>query len=1331
MNMSATIEKQLNETLRDTQLALYLHEFVPTNDTLVKLGIAEHLLTANDLYQYWLLDVLVSQDVPTTPVACAIASLQQYINSILANMEPGYHTADIPADQIETWRTVMHHYPTWAANQQLHYFPAVYLDPTLRQTRTESFQSLENDINQNQLGAESVQTAVLAYLSRLEEVANLNTLNGYIDGTDFANSVYYFIAKSRAANTYYWRSLDMAKRPNTHEPPTSDAPQAKYDAPEPLAWSEWHRINLPINENTIEQTIRPIMFNNRLYVIWAECIFQDNTHTGRQVSKPSPTEPRPAEPSRKPTNPQFRLNLCYKKYDDSWSTPQTCRQAYASQEFLHGLASSEINKCTNTVAMQNDKHLFLALYVKDKTSQGNEKADSFFWMSVGIDKDFNTISSSLTGKPSEKGEDPIEKKILSLTETSGGATQTLQFKLPDENKLESLKAPKIVSCLHKDGGNIQYVDFSSSTIKLSDGEKGKSNDPNRSRIRLNITFTRHLIDRAETSMNTLLSWETQHLEEPPLERDGEKEKMNFYGAYGRYFVELFVYLPWLIAHRFNQSSQYNEAERWLQYLFDPGRKKVPGGNPDYWNAVPLLNASSTPAPGQLSYAIQGPQDPHQIALSHPVHFCKALYMLYIDILLNRGDAAYRTLTPDGLTEAKLRYIRALDLLGPRPDLKQTDVWARVKLKTFSDGTSSSLRNFENQLGKEGKHKPATDTPHLAPQVCVRPYAFAPSVHAIDTPHLRLPFNPTLIARWEKLETRLHNLRHNLDIVGKPLRLPLFAQIAMPTDLLRSNPQRAAEPGIYQREWNDIPPYRFSVIHAQATNAVDTVIQFSNTLLSFIERTEQASYQEIQQQHLWELANVAVQLQTQALKVDQKNREALLASRNIIEDRLNHYSQLVDEVVNPEEVMAAALHLTGRLAEVSGYAAQAIGQGVKVLPNIFGLADGGHRVEGMPFAFMAGAQSLAAVAHGTGETLERSAQYRRRHQEWTLARDQARLEIAHLDTLLSVEAERETASLLQLQHTQKALAQAKISYEFLSKRFTNSQLYQWFIGQLSSFHLQVYDEALSLGRLAELCWRYEMGDESAQSFFQPQTWNSTYRGLGPGESMKVGLLKMKNAYLAGGERELEISKTVSLRKLKDKEDAIFKLNNKEDQTSRHSNEEVLKPKQNNESIAKKTLNKAWDDSTDAPIVSGLKTDIIKGACDFELTKALFDHDYPKHYLRRIKSISISLPAILGPYEDVCAILTQVSAEVWGSNNAKQPKSIQRANQQIALSTGIDDNGLFTLNFQDERYLPFEYTGAVSKWRLSFPNPDAQRAMLESLTDIIVHVRYTARAAGGGQ
>ena len=50
----------------------------------------------------------------------------------------------------------------------------------------------------------------------------------------------------------------------------------------------------------------------------------------------------------------------------------------------------------------------------------------------------------------------------------------------------------------------------------------------------------------------------------------------------------------------------------------------------------------------------------------------------------------------------------------------------------------------------------------------------------------------------------------------------------------------------------------------------------------------------------------------------------------------------------------------------------------------------------------------------------------------------------------------------------------------------------------------------------------------------------------------------------------------------------------------------------------------------------------------------------------------------------------------------------------------------MNFGDERYQPFEGTGAVSKWRLELPmgKADDQEELKQSLTDIIVRVRYLA-------
>jgi hypothetical protein len=155
----------------------------------------------------------------------------------------------------------------------------------------------------------------------------------------------------------------------------------------------------------------------------------------------------------------------------------------------------------------------------------------------------------------------------------------------------------------------------------------------------------------------------------------------------------------------------------------------------------------------------------------------------------------------------------------------------------------------------------------------------------------------------------------------------------------------------------------------------------------------------------------------------------------------------------------------------------------------------------------------------------------------------------------------------------------------------------------------------------------------------------------------------------------------------------------------------------------TINKTWAD-----IKSSL---LSNGTCEFELTQKMFDDDYAgqNHYLRRIKTISVTLPAILGPYQDIRAVLKQTYSKVEMASTPGNAKDNLRVSQQIALSSSLEDNGMFQLNFQDERYLPFEYTGAISRWSLTFPNYADQEAMLKRLSNIILHVCYTARCEGG--
>ena len=69
----------------------------------------------------------------------------------------------------------------------------------------------------------------------------------------------------------------------------------------------------------------------------------------------------------------------------------------------------------------------------------------------------------------------------------------------------------------------------------------------------------------------------------------------------------------------------------------------------------------------------------------------------------------------------------------------------------------------------------------------------------------------------------------------------------------------------------------------------------------------------------------------------------------------------------------------------------------------------------------------------------------------------------------------------------------------------------------------------------------------------------------------------------------------------------------------------------------------------------------------------------------------------------------------------------AREAIATSSGQNDSGLFELNFRDERYLPFEFQGAISHWRIEMP-PENNYFDFDTLSDLIINLNYTAREGG---
>lgn len=151
--------------------------------------------------------------------------------------------------------------------------------------------------------------------------------------------------------------------------------------------------------------------------------------------------------------------------------------------------------------------------------------------------------------------------------------------------------------------------------------------------------------------------------------------------------------------------------------------------------------------------------------------------------------------------------------------------------------------------------------------------------------------------------------------------------------------------------------------------------------------------------------------------------------------------------------------------------------------------------------------------------------------------------------------------------------------------------------------------------------------------------------------------------------------------------------------------------------------------------------LTGSCAVSLPEAYFDMDYPGHYMRRIKSVGLTIPCVTGPYTSVNCTLTLLQSKIRMDNKASNASSYMEkpvgsdprfcydfaATESIATSTAQNDNGVFEVNFHDERYLPFEGFGVVSQWRLSMP-PDCNAFDFETVTDVILNLKYTARSGG---
>ena len=819
-----------------------------------------------------------------------------------------------------------------------------------------------------------------------------------------------------------------------------------------------------------------------------------------------------------------------------------------------------------------------------------------------------------------------------------------------------------------------------------------------------------------------------------------------------YNWEIFYHIPILVAEFLTRHQRFDDAERWLSYLFDPTActgesdklKNVwqflpfrdAGDNlEELFTAVAKLVASENLTQteesavcafdAQIQNWLASPFSPFAVARARWTAFQWRTIFSYLDSLIARGDQMFRRFTRESVNEAVQYYVLASKLLGPRPqsirpqnqdpDLSYRDIYGKW------DEFSKAWYTITDAWPSQGETANAASTDGQTE-----------ALSALGMAYFCIPHNEKLLGYWDTVEDRLFKVRNCMDIDGVARELPLFAPPIDPELLVRAFAAGLDIDTILDDLYAPLLPYRFSVLLQKAHEICAEVKSLGGALLAALEKKDAEELALLRSSQEIEMLNLMALIKEQQAKEAEANLDVLSQNMAVVLARHNQYQKLLGKpaatldqnglpVLTSSSSLQAAANLPGEaaglgltqyevdqlnsLSEANDYttAAGISSTVASILHSMPDFVSGNSmylqvKIGGSHFgnAANAAASFLNMLAsRASHEATEKGlfASYQRRQDEWVFQGRLALEEMKQINKqIIAAEIRLEIARREEQNH-QKQIENARTVDEFMHRKYTNRELYSWMLGELATVYFTAYKLANDTGKRAEKAFQFELGKEDG-SFIQFGYWDSLKKGLLSGEKLSLDLKRMEMAYLEQNRRELEISKHLSLLQL------------------------------------------------DPLALIGLKE---TGTCEVSIPEALFDIDFPGHYFRRIKSVSITIPCVAGPYTSVSCTLrllkhsfrktAQVGSDGYPrkTNAGGIPADDSRFTdsfgsiQSIATSHGQNDSGMFELNFRDERYLPFEGAGAISTWRIGLPKKFRQFDY-DTISDAIIHLKYTARDGG---
>jgi hypothetical protein len=723
---------------------------------------------------------------------------------------------------------------------------------------------------------------------------------------------------------------------------------------------------------------------------------------------------------------------------------------------------------------------------------------------------------------------------------------------------------------------------------------------------------------------------------------------------------------WLRTH-----CRFEASLKWYELVFNPLKEDCNWCSEDDLNSSIIL----PPIGGEYTGVIHsetaepdknGPCCQYNVTIEQILQH-RSVTLYYLETLLQWGNALMHRNTPEAFQQARLIFDTAARILGPHP----LSVIAGDKTK---------------------------DQPQTIIQFSPRP----------------APLNPRLLAIYDLVDDRLSLIHsclngHRLHIGHANKDMPYFGNISNnkghQTSAQVCHSWQVPDRICPDEDWCcPYSPYRFIFLVKNAQEIANEVRGFGAALLSAFEKGDAEYLASLRAGQEHQLLDLALVIRQNQWRDADWQVQALRKSKEETQTRKNYYDTLIKNGPNLGEnqyIIDIDSALGSQEASRKWEDAAAI---FGVIPDLF-VGTGGltWQAIGTKMALVSSTKARIdnsdAESYSTNASLDLTqAGWDRRLAEWNHQVEVLGIEIEMIERQILAAERRRDIALRELNNHQQQKEHTAEVHDFLRDKFTDDALYLYLQKETAALHYQMYELALHTARQAQKAFNYERG-YTDKKFVPSEAWNNLHEGLMAGERLSLALRRMEKAYLDENIREYELTKQISVR-------LHFPL-----------------------------------------AFLHLRA---TGYCELDIPEWMFDQDYPGHYMRRIKSVTLTLPCSPWKYSGVHCRLTLLRSTTRVDPLLKDPTvpccgdrrqnnrystmpndsriiNMYAATEAIATSSGQNDSGLFELSFRDERYLPFEFAGAISRWRIELPKENNQFP-ISKISDVILQLNYTAREGG---